>query len=434
MTRVRPKHKRLKTEQKVAVFNVKYSENLGDGMIAESIEQGLLGHEGIGEVTTLDLAGRWSYGTQATRGRKSKMQILGMMPGAMRRVVVKQALAGRISNLREDWARAIARADHVVIGGGHLFQDDDLNFPSKIGALLDICCDQQVPVSVYAVGVTDNWSAPAMELFGKLRLCRVSSISVRDAESQRNWAHHFSGADTQNASIALDPVLGLKKAASVRHSKAIGLCITHPQLIAHHAGVLPHDLLDFFADTVERLCGLGHDVVLFTNGAEEDKDACRLVASRAAVARLISEGRVSVDEDFSQPDELIALISRLQGVIAHRLHANIVAFASGIPSVGLGWDPKVESFFELTSRLPHFVPFDHVDSSLVVQRLLAALEEGIDAETRERVRSMARDGLRDLADRIATEGMSSPTREASQKSRRFLGSDYYGPRQARNER
>lgn len=36
--------------------------------------------------------------------------------------------------------------------------------------------------------------------------------------------------------------------------------------------------------------------------------------------------------------------------MAHRLHANIVAYGLNIPSIGMNWDKKVESFFELTGR------------------------------------------------------------------------------------
>ena len=48
---------------KILVFNVKYSENLGDGLLADCIEETLRA-EG-GEVETLDLAGRTAVGTSS---------------------------------------------------------------------------------------------------------------------------------------------------------------------------------------------------------------------------------------------------------------------------------------------------------------------------------------------------------------------------------
>src|SRR5262249_55528605 len=50
------------------------------------------------------------------------------------------------------------------------------------------------------------------------------------------------------------------------------------------------------------------------------------------------------------PDELIDLIAGCALMVGHRMHANIIAFALGIPSVGFAWDDKVVSFFQSAGR------------------------------------------------------------------------------------
>lgn len=385
----------------VAVFNVKFSENLGDGLIAETIEKDLQQCRGIGQVVTRDLAGRQEYGTSPIRNRAQKLRILGMLPPAMRRLVVQRTLSARLAGLKDDWRKTVAAADHVVIGGGHLFQDDDLNFPSKIGALLDICAEAGTPVSVFAVGVTAKWSKPARDLFGRLTCCRVASVSVRDAASQSNWSRHFRGTSIEVASICLDPVLGMPSPTTATDmSKPVGLCITHPRLIAHHTGFAPPRLLDVFVDATVGLCAAGHNVLLFTNGAQEDEEALGEVISRNAIAPLLSTGRVRKANRPRTPSDLAATIAGMSGLVAHRLHANIAAYAFGIPSVGLGWDEKVQSFFEVTKRSHHFMPIQDLNSTSIVETLGAALEEGIDQETRTRILSEAKDDLRGLGSLI----------------------------------
>ncbi|TLX69455.1 polysaccharide pyruvyl transferase family protein, partial [Pseudomonas nicosulfuronedens] len=55
------------------------------------------------------------------------------------------------------------------------------------------------------------------------------------------------------------------------------------------------------------------------------------------------------------PSDLKSHISEADIVIAHRLHANIIAYSLGIPSIGLNWDSKVKSFFTAVQRLDYYL-------------------------------------------------------------------------------
>ncbi len=57
---------------KIVVFNVKYSENLGDGLLAQCIEAGLIRGAGHIEVETIDLAGREGFGMGGSGRRASR--------------------------------------------------------------------------------------------------------------------------------------------------------------------------------------------------------------------------------------------------------------------------------------------------------------------------------------------------------------------------
>src|SRR5690606_20331335 len=101
--------------------------------------------------------------------------------------------------------------------------------------------------------------------------------------------------------------------------------------------------IEFFRLLVARLDAQGYHVTLFTNGAEEDE---RFLDRLCALPNLEA---VRTARPLT-PDDLIALIRQFDTIVSHRLHAHIVAFSYAIPSVGLGWDSKVTSFFERAGR------------------------------------------------------------------------------------
>ena len=52
----------------------------------------------------------------------------------------------------------------------------------------------------------------------------------------------------------------------------------------------------------------------------------------------------------ADPGELAHAIARFDCVLAHRLHACIVAYSYRIPAVGFAWDRKLDSFFAQCDR------------------------------------------------------------------------------------
>ncbi len=49
-------------------------------------------------------------------------------------------------------------------------------------------------------------------------------------------------------------------------------------------------------------------------------------------------------DDFAKPELLIALLSKMQAIVAMRLHGLILSSFSGVPMVGVAYDPKIGSF------------------------------------------------------------------------------------------
>ncbi len=390
---------------KIVVFNVKYSENLGDGLLAECVESALASGRDEIEVETIDLAGRQAFATGHGGRRRFALELLHRLPPGARRRLVRVVLERRLRALRGQWDEKVAVADAVVIGGGNLFQDDDLNFPLKIGAVLDCVVRYDRPLAIYAVGVGGHWSEPAYHLFARLKQARLVHLSVRDGFAQDNWREHFP--DGPDAKIVRDPGLLIQASPGQEGVRApskgpltIGLCVTDPIVLHRHGAVqtdgIPFADVEAYRDLIELLLDDGQQVVLFCNGAKEDQAFAERIGASVARQRIATSGTLDVCRRPRLPIDLIQIIQSLDVVLAHRLHACIAAYALGIPHVGLAWDKKVEGFFNSVGRETYFIKGVSPPPKHVALLLKAAQQEGIEARRHRDTISEARAGISNM--------------------------------------
>lgn len=364
----------------IAIFSVKYSPNLGDGLLSECLEAELM-HQVPGLViVALDLAGRVSYGNSISH-RKLALRVLDAMPLPLRQFVARTALQ-RLARrqLHPMWKQALAGCDAAIIGGGNLFADADLNFPIKIHAALSELRTRDIPVAVFGVGVTRNWSARGSALFSTgLAGVRLADVTVRDDRSQRIWNDLLRDSGVRQADRAFDP--GLLTAqhfpAAPAKDAGIGFCITDPVALRYHAapGAVSGDLTTWYGEAIAALADAGQQVTLFTNGSPED--AAYLAANAAAWT---AHDKVTLAPAFDCPAQLVDCISRCTLVVAHRMHACIAAHSYGIPTIGLSWDVKLNSFFDAVGRPEWVIDPAHTAAGALPSLVTRATAEGIDAD------------------------------------------------------
>ncbi|KOF16893.1 hypothetical protein AC244_20310 [Ensifer adhaerens] len=392
---------------KIVIFNVKYSENLGDGILAQCLETALARGGGGLEVKTIDLAGRTAFGTGGGGRRRLLLKVLQALPSFARRLVVRQALGPTLRRLQVEWQKEIDDADAVVIGGGNLFQDDDLNFPLKVGAALDCVKRSGKPLAVYAVGTSRDWSSRARQLFGVLEESQLVHVSVRDTIAGRNWLGHFPAGP--HARILPDPGLLVREIVASHaleplkvDDRAIGICVTDPLILRRHSSHgsqgIPFRHADDYHQLLDLMLDAGYRVCLFTNGAQEDQAFARRVLNGGGLAAHIDSGNLYLAPRPKTPEELIHILASTQVILAHRLHACIAAYSLGVPQVGLGWDPKVDGFFQFVGRSEYFAGEADISAQHVASLLEEAARKGIDPAVHGSVLHQAREGISQLQD------------------------------------
>lgn len=358
----------------VVICAVPYSDNLGDAVIAETL--GHLIRQAVPDcrVSFLDIAGRTRLGENSLK-KGRLMRLFSRLPGWARVPVLTAAIWLRYRRQwRTRWQQQLADADMVVVGGGQLLCDVDLNFPLKL-YLLARCLGSNAKVALVSVGVAAGWSRLGRYLVSRFfALAAPQFVSVRDESSRRNIVGLGAGEPCDVAIIPDPAILSSSLYAEPGLEKRwdVGICVSDVESLHYNADLVAVSEqgagLGMFVELVHKLRQGGQRVVLFTNGAEEDNLAAAAVRSRLNVDGV----------DFmlpKSPAELASIIAGCDSMVGHRMHANIIAFSFGVPSVGIVWDTKVASFFKLSGR-GDFAVRQNACADDVIERLAYARSLG----------------------------------------------------------
>lgn len=396
---------------RIVLLNVKYSPNLGDGLLSECLERELARALPDCEVTSIDLAGRTGYPSGYGRTRGTALALLERLPGRLRRCAAWTMLRLVIAvRLRRHYSAGLEGAEAVIVGGGNLLTDADLNFPMKISDALAQAARRDLPVVIYAVGVSSRWSRWGSRIFAQaLERSRLAWASVRDEGSQRAWQRHFAGYAVPPAQLTVDPgvLASSHYPQSLRRpgTRKIGVCITDPLAVRYHSdAACAANLEAWYPAALRSLVEHGFEVVLFTNGSPEDRE---YLHHRLHAWVRQAKGPVMLGRSFNTPGDLAALVSGCDAIVGHRMHACIAAYSFGIPAIGLRWDEKLDSFFRLAGRAEHMLDPSAIAAEEMGTRTAAAIADHFDPAP---LAARARSEVEALAATLRTAALARPRR------------------------
>ena len=161
----------------------------------------------------------------------------------------------------------------------------------------------------------------------------------------------------------------LKHSPYQKNKRVIGLGVIRPAIFPEYgnAQITRQMQIDFWTDAIAEIEAQGYEWKLFTNGATGDEQfATELI-------ELLGRG-----EKLPAPrnaNELVRYIDSFGAVLAGRMHSNIIAYALGVPSVGLIWNKKLRIWGEKIGYPERFIEPDALDGTQAAQLVLAAAKK-----------------------------------------------------------
>lgn len=333
------------------VVNVKYSENLGDGVIAECIER--LAESSRFSPRSFDLSSKKAFGPKVHSGNSKSL--LAFLKRYHIAVCILNVVYG--VRLMFEFLR-LKKSNIVVFGGGQLISGAEFFFPGRmIFIFLVARYIWRSRVVFYGVGVSKSFDFGSQIIY-RFMLSR-SEIFVRDITSKERVDKIFGC----RSEVVADPGIcaSLIYDNDVANSTAVGLCVTHPKSLAVHDDICGHYDIDFYVSLVNEVVKNGQRVSLYCNGLADDYKFQKKVydvLDDSVKAEVISCPRPQ------DTKELVAVITSMSHIFAHRLHSCIIAYSYGINTYGFEWDDKLESFFSSIDLSDNFIAKDTPPSQL----------------------------------------------------------------------
>jgi polysaccharide pyruvyl transferase CsaB len=253
------------------------------------------------------------------------------------------------SDFRGLWM-SLKSAQTVIIGGGGLFQDIyNFNFIPFFSLIVIIAAFLRKTILWYAVGIGPFKRRIARWLC-KLAAKRTKYISVRDSLSQKRLVEL---PVQKKIEIAPDPVFLLKPAAALKaqtllesegldlnNYPKIGICL---QRLFDWGRQSEHILADVIGQWVKSKKA---EIIFIPFGRYPDswinpKAADVDITIAEKIAQIIKAQSIILSKDYT-PDEIMAIIGKMDIIISMRLHGLIMSLAMGIPSIALSYQKETK--------------------------------------------------------------------------------------------
>ena len=265
---------------------------------------------------------------------------------------------------------ALRRSDALLSGGGSLLQDTT-STRSLFYYLSVIRCAQLLgkPVMLYANGIGPV-RRPGNRRRVKKVVERATLVTLRDHSSARELAD--MGVTRSDLYVTADPVFHLSPASSERGQelcRAAGLPEGKPFVAVSvrdwpDTGRFPKELAKL-CDHLRRTYGL--EVLFLLMQPARDRATAQLVQ------QAMTEPSYLLD-CVCTPRELMAVLGQARLCLAMRLHTLIFAGRMAVPSLGLVYDPKVESYLQ-ELELPAAGYVDRFDAAEAILRADALMAD-----------------------------------------------------------
>ncbi len=263
----------------------------------------------------------------------------------------------------------IERSDVIIFGGAPMFNYTYQIFSERTVKIVEIAKKYNKPVLFSSIGVEgyDENNKKCMRLKEALNFDNVKLLTTRD-----DIVSLKAFRDDITYKVA-DPAVFSGKTfkkfikSSKGDKKTIGIFVLRSNGFKDNGYNLNRSQqLEMWAKMKELLEGQGYNVKMMTSGNFGDEAILDHLVRKFGV-----EARQTVF-NMSTPEKLVEEISKCDLIISPRLHPSIIAYAIGIPSIGVVYNSKVEEFYK---NIKYDNRIFHVEDS--VEDILIKVEEAL---------------------------------------------------------
>ena len=237
--------------------------------------------------------------------------------------------------------KEMKRSKLFIFGGGSLLQDVTSN--KSLWYYLTIikqALSLKLPVMIYANGI-----GPVNKESNKKKvknvLDKVETISLRDLNSY--YEIKRMGIDMEKVTLTADPALTIKPIDKTETDKILEQEGISPDkkflgISIRSWGECKPSYWNQLAGGIEQVCRQYELTPLFIPLKYPDD-----LAISKEIASKIGVESAFLTKTYSAP-EIVGIVGNCEMMVAMRLHSLVYASSTGVPAIGLSYDPKVSGF------------------------------------------------------------------------------------------
>lgn len=293
----------------------------------------------------------------------------------------------KIEEYKKYYEINIKDSDIIIIVGGGLIKFTYQFFGGAIIALLETAYKNRIPVFFNSIGIEgyDEGNYKCQMLKKALNIPIIKSFTTRD-DLKTLKEKYLNQKPPMPCNFVCDPAVWVSEIYKIKRNKfsdVIGIGIGRASLFVDNGiDFKKEQLFSLYYNLFKTLREKGYKVCLFTNGLSMDNDFAIKIKTK------LKESENMVELYIPQsPQELVTIIASFRGMIATRLHSNIIAYSLDVPSVGLVWNDKLSFFGKNIGASEYYLTCDKFQTDTIINAMETAINNGYNQKLKEQFRN-----------------------------------------------
>jgi polysaccharide pyruvyl transferase WcaK-like protein len=375
----------------IILFGLQFDSNLGDNAIFQCTRymvENIIQEQDKSEIEIreVDMMGRAFVGDKVKR--RFCFRVIHKLCNLFGNAKDRKIKTIEIKSICRDLCSYCIDSDTcaIIFAGGGLIKYRHQFLQEYLYNIIAYADKRNIPVMLSAVGVEgyEEYNIDCIKLKNAINKQCVKSITTRD---DITLLQKFYVSKTMVTAHVADPAciindLFPNKTEFTKETKVIGLnCVRENLFIEYGVEFYKQQMLELWSELFHKISHMGYECKIFCNGSPADE---RFGSALMDYMNITKEDRQRIL--LTRPEtteELVHIITSFDAVVACRLHASIIAYAYGVPSVGLVWNDKQKFFGEAIGYPERFILRKNFRADYVVSQLENAIEDGYSCISKE---------------------------------------------------